>query len=468
MSLVNDLLRDLDARQAPAEERAALAGLQAVEESSARSLRRRRRALLGSLLLLLLAAGAAGLWRFGMPLQAGDPAPAPAAAAPVPAPVVPVAPAPSTAPPAPESAAPVDPPLRLLAVLPQHARQGFTLQLLLDGAPSYRRSEQSGVVALHLPHLRLPASGAREGRFERDGRSLAWSLEAQEEGVELLLVGLGDQLQVHDRLEPAGERWQLWVEVPFETPQALPVELDDLPVAGEPLPGAAPPHDPSLAAAPAVRQLPPAPPVVAVQAAGIARQPQVSIASHRPDPLARARRALAEGDAAGALALLEPLQRQQPHNLDLLRTLARAWLAAGQGARLLEELPPRLADFPADHELPLLLARAQLQGGDSPAAVATLRRNPPPLARDPAWHALLAAAYQQTGQWPESAATYRQLLALGTPRPAWQLGLAIALERLGERAEAARHYRQAAQGAGLDDNSRQFARERALALGDAP
>ena len=115
-----------------------------------------------------------------------------------------------------------------------------------------------------------------------------------------------------------------------------------------------------------------------------------------------------------------------------------------------------------------LLARAQLQGGDSPAAVATLRRNPPPLARDPAWHALLAAAYQQTGQWPESAATYRQLLALGTPRPAWQLGLAIALERLGERAEAARHYRQAAQGAGLDDNSRQFARERALALGDAP
>lgn len=33
MSLVNDLLRDLDARQAPAEERAALAGLQAVEES---------------------------------------------------------------------------------------------------------------------------------------------------------------------------------------------------------------------------------------------------------------------------------------------------------------------------------------------------------------------------------------------------------------------------------------------------
>ena len=116
----------------------------------------------------------------------------------------------------------------------------------------------------------------------------------------------------------------------------------------------------------------------------------------------------------------------------------------------------------------MLLARAQLQAGASAAAVATLAAHLPPLAGDPAYHALLAASYQQTGQWRESAERYRELVRLRPAQGAWQLGLAIALEQLGARAEAAGHYRQAAQGQGLDDSSRGYARERLQAIGANP
>lgn len=467
MSLVNDMLRDLEARRAPPAERAPLAGLlPADEDASARRAGRRR--LLLALLWLGLGALAAllllRLWPAAAPVAVSSPpvaaAPSPPAAAVAaqPEPASPLA-APTVA----EPAVAVEPPIRLLATLPQHGEQRFVLQLLLDRAPDYRRSEQSGVVSLRLAHLQLDAGGPRAGRFEKDGRSLSWSLAALDDGAELLLVGLGDELQVLDRLEPAGERWQLWVEVPFEPAAAF--DPAQLPVAGAEGGDerAAPDVErPAPARALAVRQAPaavdaPAPPA---QAAA----PQVSVASHRPDALGEARQALLAGERARAIALLEELNRRQPDNREALRWLARAWLADGRHERLLAELPAQLQRFPADGELRVLLARAQLQAGDSAAAAATLAQRLPPLASDPAWHALLAATYQQTGQWQDSARLYRNLVLLRPQQGAWQLGLAIALEQLGERPAAARHYRQALQGQDLDNGSRQYARERAHAL----
>ncbi|HCH78025.1 MAG TPA: hypothetical protein DFM08_16310, partial [Pseudomonas sp.] len=122
---------------------------------------------------------------------------------------------------------------------------------------------------------------------------------------------------------------------------------------------------------------------------------------------------------------------------------------------------------PFDAELRMLLARGQLQGGDKQTALATLVQNAPSLASDPGYHALLAALQQQVGDWAGSAAVYRQLVALQPQQAAWQLGLAIALEQIDQPARAARHYRLAAQGQGLDDNSRRFAAERAGVLGGA-
>lgn len=477
MSLVNDMLRDLEARRAPPAERAALADLQpADEQGSARRAARRRLLLAVPVLLALLLAAWLLLpgWRLPSAAAPASEAAPVAPAAPVVAATAPAAPAASVAP-APPAAPPAgEPPLRLLAVLPQHGANRFVLQLLLDRAPDYRRSEQSGVVSLRLPHLRLDDGGPREGRVERDGRSLRWSLNALDDGAELLLVGLGDELQVRDRLEPAGERWQLWVEVPLVAengdfdPAQLPVAGAEPVAAADDYP-ALPRHATARPAGAAPAHPRSAPQVLAAPAALPAGgPPQVDIASHRADPLAQARQALLAGERARAIALLEELRRRQPGDPEVLRWLARAWLADGHGERLLAELPAQLQRFPADSELRLLLARAQLQAGDSAAAVATLAGRLPPLAGDPAYHALLAACYQQTRQWRESAQLYRNLIQLRPAQGAWQLGLGIALEQLGERAGAAQHYRLAAQGEGLDDASRRYAGERALALAGRP
>nr|WP_254797558.1 tetratricopeptide repeat protein [Pseudomonas aromaticivorans] len=461
------MLRDLEARRAPPAERAPLEGLLPADETAVGRRADLRRVLLALPWLLLALLAALLLSRLWSAPAVSDNLAAPAAAEPAPAVATPSA---------------AEAPIQLLAALPQHGDGRFVLQLLLDRAPAYQRSEQSGVVSLRLPHLRLSDGGPREGRFEHGGRSLNWSLSAVGDGAELLLVGLGDALQVRDRLEPAGERWQLWIEVP------LVAEADDFDPARLPVAGAEEPAAPLLADYPAAPRVEakravepsgaePAPraaqppvrtpadePAVAPR---VARSPQVNVASHQPDALSEARQALLAGERSRAIGLLEELNRRQPENGEALRWLARAWLADGRGERLIAELPARLQRFPADSELRLLLARAQLQAGDSAAAVATLAAHLPPLAGDPAYHALLAASYQQTGQWRESAQLYRNLVLLRPEQSAWQLGLGIALEQLGERAAAAQHYRQALQGQGLDDGSRRYARERAQALGGA-
>ena len=186
MSLVNDMLRDLDARRAAPSERVPLEGLYAVDEEGARRRERNRRLRLGSIFLsaVILTGLLVGLMigrivgRTPEGPVLADPTPVAAVAAP-----------------------------QVLEILPQHVNGRFVLQLLLDQSVAYQRTDESGAVSLRLPGLRLSGE-PRNGRLQQDGRSLSWRVEPQGNDVLVLLVGLGDQLQVSDRLEPAGARWQ--------------------------------------------------------------------------------------------------------------------------------------------------------------------------------------------------------------------------------------------------------------------
>jgi len=446
MSLVNDMLRDLEERRAAPGERLALEGLHAVDEAAAARRERIERLRRGSIwfMAVMLIAVLVGVmigrvvkgqipWGGSMPEPATE-----VVAAPVSAP-------------------------RLLEVLPQHDARGLTLQLLLERSVPYQRTEESGAVSLRLPGLQL-AGEAQSGRLQRNGRSLSWRVEQQGVDVQVLLVGLAGELEVRDRLEPAGERWLLWIEVPL----AEAASAAEAQPAPEPLPVAAPaeapatePDMPAWATAPVAPAdaAPATPPVEPASA------PELKIEPYRPDALSRARQAMGAGDYRSAINELEALQKRRERDPEVMRWLARAYLADGQQQRLLSWLPNQLAQMPQDSELRLLLARAQLQAGATQAAVATLEQHAPGLMQEPTYHALLAASYQQTGQWQQSAALYRQLVALRPAQATWQLGLAIALEQLDQPAEAARHYRLALQGSGLDESARRFASERAAALG---
>jgi MSHA biogenesis protein MshN len=204
MSLVNDMLRDLERRRAAPSERPRLDGLVAVDEAgNARRFGRLRIILAGVILIILIGLSA---WllinRLVQPV-----APPPVAT------IVPAAPAanPGTA---------AITPAHIMEVLPRHDDRGLILELLLDRSATYRRRDESGSVALIFPGVRLStALGAEQpqGRLERDGHSLSWRVQALDQGVQVLLTGLGDNLQVRDRLEASGNHWRLWIEVPMAT-----------------------------------------------------------------------------------------------------------------------------------------------------------------------------------------------------------------------------------------------------------
>lgn len=448
MSLVNDMLRDLETRRAAPTERLKLEGLQAVDEAGAA--RRERSGLLRRSLLWLVAVGLVGLLlgvlilgSLRLPLLTPSAAQIPAPAAPVPAPVS----------------------AQVLEVLPQHDGRGLVLQLLLDRSVAYVRSEENSSVSLRLSGVQLTGT-PQQGRLQRDGRTLSWRVENQGPDVQVLLLGLDDGLEVRDRLEPAGNRWLLWIEVPLTASVAeAPLDLDQLPLA-EPATVEAEPPLPAWASAPVPAAQAPEPSAPArAQAEPVSGPSEVKVVPHQPDALAQALEFLQDGRYPQAIRALEALHQARAQDPEILHWLARAYLAGGEQQRLLSWLPAQVRQLPHDSELRLLLARAQLQATDSKGAVATLEQNPPALLQEPNYHALLAASYQQTGQWRDSVALYRQLIELRPGQSTWQLGLAIGLEQLDQGTEAGRHYRQALQGQGLDEGSRRFASERASALG---
>lgn len=463
MSLVNDMLRDLEARRAAPDERLRLGNMHAVDEAGAA--RRARSQQLRKRLLVALVVGllAVALFALGIELRpAAEPARVPSAAV---EPVEPTA-----------TVADREVTTRLLDVLPQNDGQHFVLQLLLDRPVSYQRTDATGSVSFALKDVRF-AGEALSGRIERNGQTLSWRVEGVGEDVHVLLIGFGEQLTVADRLELAGDRSQLWLEVTRsdadeeESTAALPVaeqaerdqsQWPDWVTRDAP---AAEPFRTPMPAEPAPAQLnrqKAAPVAEPVAAAG---PKALSIGAHQPDALASARQALARGDHLSAIQQLQALHQAQPDNPDISRWLARAYLAAGDTVALLGWLPSQLQAHPFDAQMRELLARGQLQAGDQHAAIATLQQHVPELRSNTAYHALLAALHQQVGDWAASATRYRQLVAFQPGQGAWQLGLAIALEQLDQPAQAGRHYLLALQGQGLDQSARQFASERAGSLG---
>jgi MSHA biogenesis protein MshN len=465
VSLVNDMLRDLEARRAAPAEREQLGSLYAVDEAAAKRREGYERLRRGLLIVAAVGVLAVALFLLSGRLQ---PAAQPTAAAPV-----------VVSPPV-EEVAPTPEPValtRLLEVLPQNDGRRFVLQLLLDRSVSYQRIDTNGSVSFRLSDVQFMGA-ARTGRIEKEGQTLSWRVEAQDGDVNVLIIGFGDQLNVADRLESIGDRSQLWLDVSFGSAADPDPQTESMPVAESP--------DMDEAQLPdwVTRDVEPAETLneparakstlepKAVPRAAVAAEPvvpagagNITIGAHQPDALAQARDALSRGDHLSAIRQLQALHQAQPDSAEISRWLARAYLGAGDTAALLKWLPAQLQARPFDAELRELLARGQLQLGDQGAAIATMQQNAPALQRNTAYHALLAALYQQVGEWSASAATYRQLTAIQPGQGAWQLGLAIALEQLDQPAQAGRHYRQALQGQGLDESARQFATERAGSLG---
>lgn len=174
----------------------------------------------------------------------------------------------------------------------------------------------------------------------------------------------------------------------------------------------------------------------------------------------------ARGDASKGEQSLRAALRMEPDYLPAREVLAGVLLRGGRLVEAGELLREGLQRAP-DHALfARLYARVLLAQGQTDAAVHLLERHRHAAgAQQPDYDALLAALYQRSGRYAQAAGLYRRLVILRPGAGAWWLGLGLALEGAGKSGQAVEAYRQALGTGALPAASRTYVQQRLSVLG---
>lgn len=110
-------------------------------------------------------------------------------------------------------------------------------------------------------------------------------------------------------------------------------------------------------------------------------------------------------------------------------------------------------------------ARLLMQEGRAADALALLQTMPPTLQLDQEYHELLATLYQQNGDHARAITTYQNLLRMNQNEGRWWTGMGISLEAQGDTQKALASYQAALQQKNLDGSVRQYSQNRVKSLG---
>ncbi|WP_415902342.1 tetratricopeptide repeat protein [Neptuniibacter sp. QD29_5] len=179
----------------------------------------------------------------------------------------------------------------------------------------------------------------------------------------------------------------------------------------------------------------------------------------------RARRLINQGKLADAeTLLLKSITEQVPNSLASRRLLATLYLSTGNQPKAESLLSDSLVQFPSDAALRKLQARIWLTSGQQIQAVSLLEKDKPAMKQDTEFYELLASAYQQSGNYTKSAQNYYQLLQLNNQVSRWWVGLAYAFEQSKRFHDALNAYRSAVKIPSIDSSLKQYAQQRVQAL----
>ncbi|WP_286240537.1 tetratricopeptide repeat protein [Neptuniibacter halophilus] len=179
----------------------------------------------------------------------------------------------------------------------------------------------------------------------------------------------------------------------------------------------------------------------------------------------RARSLVNKGQLEQAEAFLWQEIRKQPKQMLAARVLLiTLQLSAGDTAAAQALLDRSLPRHPEDAALKKLQARLWISQGQPAQAQALLMPNRPGLKADPEYHELLASAYQQQGAYESAARVYYQLLQQNNQVPRWWIGMGYALEQAQRYAEARNAYQSGLQIPMMAQNLKNYARQRLQAL----
>lgn len=446
MSLINDMLRDLEQRRKQEPQQGTASAPTPV---SSRPRNQRLILALGALglLLLLLVAG----WVYYQPTPvAPDANLAPAGLQEELTPLLlePAASATSTL--KSDPAALVHPLLTSASLVQEDQR--LQLELTFDQLPTHaeiRSLPQQGQVLIRLPDTHLqPGLVIPQPQHEQINHI---SLMPTTAGLDVVIaVAAEQQIATSQRLDPLASKLFIGLDFPVATPAAAKI--------GAEVTGSAPTTAVVLPDPPVTTPDPVAKVSSAVSPAPIRTQ---SLAETDEQLYQRGLRQVRQGHLGAARDNLSAALHLNPEllvaRLELIGVLQR--LADEQ--HRLAVIEEGLTLHPAQPELRKLIAHYLLSLQQYQGALTRLEADPvPAFAADPDYHALRAAIYQELGEYPRSGQLYARLLEQRPRESLWWLGLAIALEQQGLVTGARDAYRTALDVSGLRPDLEKFVRER--------
>lgn len=453
MSVINQMLRDLQARQSDAtdSQRTAVAGLAAASQPGPARRPLRWWIALGVLALALLA------WAAWAVLPTTGSLPSPQAQAPSPPARAPETPPPTAGDIAEAAPAPAAVEPEISTVIGTVTPDGYRLELVLTAAPD------------SLPALE---SDETDGRIEFDGVGLrddvsvpatASPLQSltlhSEDGHAVLSYALAGPARVRFGRSDAQTRLRLEFFAkaePEPEPESMPVPAETA-AAGRTAAASAPTQ-----AAPA--QETPEETVPAVATADVKRPAPPSAAERAEAAYADAMDRLRRGDPRAAETGLREALQLQPGHRGALEALAGLLLREGRAEPASDLLASALVRFPGDPGLLQLYARSRHALNDVAGAVAVLEHGLATSRPDAGYYAFLAALYQQQRDYEGAAAFYGRALEQAPRRADWWAGLGIALEGQGDRQAALEAYRRALADAALAPRLRTYLNARVATL----
>ncbi len=173
---------------------------------------------------------------------------------------------------------------------------------------------------------------------------------------------------------------------------------------------------------------------------------------------------LQQGQGTRAEEALRQAIGSDAEHLRAWETLAGLLINAGRAVEATELLARARRHHPAQGTLAQLHARLLLDTQGAPAAINELERTAAVAPQSGDYLAFMGGLYQQQERYTDSRDAYRKALALKPQQGTWWMGLAIALEKLGDKPGAVSAYRKAAESHTLNKRLQSFVAQRLKGL----
>lgn len=182
--------------------------------------------------------------------------------------------------------------------------------------------------------------------------------------------------------------------------------------------------------------------------------------------VSKARKLLQRSRVDEAQVLLESQVAQSENVPESRALLASLYVAGGKVVQATDVADSGLERAPLHGGLKKIKARILLDQNDSAGAVELLERAPPAIKLDAEYHEILAAALQQQGRADDAVNVYYQLLKYNSGQARLWVGLGYSLELAARLDESRKAYESSLQVPGIEDNLKRYVTQRLSQLAE--